>query len=262
MDRKEIALNNLIVKATVGSTVHGTNLPDHSDNDEMGVCIEPPSHVVGLENFENYVHRDKPDGVKSEAGDTDLSVYSLRKFVRLCLGGNPSALVLLYVPDEFATVLEHYYWLPFKLNRHMFVSQRAGKAFLGYSLQQRLRMEGKLGRIGVHRPELEAEFGYDTKYAGHMLGLGYQGALYTLSGKIRLPMPKPQRERILDVRMGKVPLAAVLEEVEELEEVIRGRLKSLPPEGDYVKANRLLCETYFRWWNHSDTALEGMNLAL
>jgi hypothetical protein len=66
----------------------------------MGVCIEPPEYVIGLEHFETWVHRTRPEGVRSEAGDLDFVVNSLRKYARLALKGNPTVLLLLFVNPE------------------------------------------------------------------------------------------------------------------------------------------------------------------
>jgi hypothetical protein len=67
----------------------------------MGVCIEPREYVIGLEHFETWVHRTRPEGVRSEAGDLDFVVNSLRKYARLALKGNPTVLLLLFVnPDD------------------------------------------------------------------------------------------------------------------------------------------------------------------
>jgi hypothetical protein len=61
----------------------------------MGVCIEPPEYVIGLEHFETWVHRTRPEGVRSEAGDLDLVVNSLRKYARLVAWLVVSGVVLL-----------------------------------------------------------------------------------------------------------------------------------------------------------------------
>src|SRR4051812_43174814 len=93
---EEIAERHTILRATVGSRLHGLALEGTDDRDEMGVCIEAPEYVAGLRHFEQYVYRTKPEGVRSEAGDLDLTIYSLRKYARLALNGNPTILLLLY----------------------------------------------------------------------------------------------------------------------------------------------------------------------
>src|SRR5439155_17926998 len=69
---------NTILRATVGSKLHGLNLEATDDTDEMGVCVEPPEYVVGLRQFEQWVYRTQPEGHPSGPKDLDLTIYSLR----------------------------------------------------------------------------------------------------------------------------------------------------------------------------------------
>jgi predicted nucleotidyltransferase len=96
---REIAIENEIMRGVVGSTAHGTAIDGQDDRDEMGVFIESPENVCGLTPCDHYIYRDKPNGVRSEPGDFDLAMYSLRKFCRLAYKGNPSILLLLWLPD-------------------------------------------------------------------------------------------------------------------------------------------------------------------
>jgi hypothetical protein len=91
-----------IIRAEVGSTIHGVGKPGAEDRDEMGICVEPADHVIGLEHFEQYIYRTAKErtgkqDAKSLPGDLDLTVYSLRKYLRLAVKGNPTGLLLLYV---------------------------------------------------------------------------------------------------------------------------------------------------------------------
>ncbi len=52
MDAKEIAEQGTILRAVVGSRLHGLAIDGQDDRDEMGICIEPPDYVVGLKRFE------------------------------------------------------------------------------------------------------------------------------------------------------------------------------------------------------------------
>jgi hypothetical protein len=63
----EIAGNHTVLLVTVGSGVHGVALDGTDDHDEMGVCVEPPDHVIGLRAFEQYVFRTQPEGARSGA---------------------------------------------------------------------------------------------------------------------------------------------------------------------------------------------------
>ena len=181
MPERKIVEQATILRATVGSTVHGLHHEGQDDRDEMAVYIEPPEYVIGLKRaarikrglygFEHYVERTQPEGVRSGPGDLDLVAYSLRKYIRLALQGHPTILLLLFVPDELVLVRtplgeELRALLPALLSR------RAGRGYLGYLHGQRERLlETRAGKR-VNRPELLDAHGFDTKYAMHAARLG------------------------------------------------------------------------------------------
>lgn len=239
-----------ILRCEVGSTVHGLGVAGTDDRDELGVCIEPPEYVIGLRHFEQHVHRSQPQGVRSQAGDLDLTIYGLRKFCSLALKGNPSILLLFNVPDEKCMVLED-------LGRELrelawaFASRKAGAAFLGYMQQQRQRLMGERGQMNVKRPELIAQYGFDTKYAGHIIRLGFQGIDYMRTGSFPIPMPDEQRDYILAVRTGKVDENAVLTFAGELEQELKSEIDgtSLPDKPGYAAVNAFLISAYQRSWS-------------
>jgi hypothetical protein len=246
---QKVAEANTILRCEVGSTVHGLGVAGTDDRDELGVCIEPPEYVIGLRHFEQYVHRSKPMGVRSEAGDLDLTIYGLRKFSSLALKGNPSILLLFNVPDEKCIVLN-------VLGRRLrdlapaFASKKAGAAFLGYMQQQRQRLMGERGQMNVKRPELIEQYGFDTKYAGHIIRLGYQGIDYMATGRFPIPMPAEQRDFILAVRTGQVSENDVLTKAGELEADLKDGIDStlLPDQPDYEAVNDFLIYAYTRTW--------------
>jgi predicted nucleotidyltransferase len=108
MESQDLVERGTILRATVGSTVHGLHHGGQDDRDEMAVFIEPPQYLVGLARaggirgglygFEHYVERTEPEGMRSGPGDLDLVAYSLRKYVRLALKGHPTILLLLSSP--------------------------------------------------------------------------------------------------------------------------------------------------------------------
>ena len=162
----------------------------------MGVCIEPPAYVVGLKLFEQDVFRTKPQGVRSEHGDTDRTVYSARKFCRLALSGNPSILTLLYAKPD---VYDSYGWSLLDL-APAFSARSAGKAFLGYMTQQRQRLLGERGQMNVKRPELVEKHGYDTKHAMHLWRLLRMCAEILETGRVLVR--RPDADELLAIRDG------------------------------------------------------------
>jgi predicted nucleotidyltransferase len=252
MTGAEIAERNTVLLVTVGSGVHGVALEGTDDHDEMGVRVEPPDHVIGLRAFEQYVFRTQPDGARSGPGDTDRVVYSLRKWARLALKGNPTVLLLLFSPEiHVMTPLGE----ELRAAHALFASQKAGQSFLGYLSAQKQRLLGERGQMRVHRPELVDAHGYDTKYAMHMLRLGIQGVEYMQSGAITLPIPEPEREWLRGVRRGEVGLNEVLTRVGELELELRDLIDSgpLPAEPQYDQVNEFLVSAYQRHWEANET---------
>ena len=258
VEKQEAPLNldeverRTILRCEVGSTVHGIGVAGTDDRDELGVCIEPTEYVIGLRHFEQHVHRSKPQGVRSEHGDLDLTIYSLRKFCSLALKGNPSILLLFNVPDSKCMVLED-------IGRELrdlawaFASRRAGAAFLGYMQQQRQRLMGERGQMNVKRPELIEKYGWDVKYGSHIIRLGFQGNDYMNTGSFPIPMPEEQRDYILDVRQGRIPENDVLTFAGELEQDLKDAIDGtmLPEKPDYSAVNEFLIEAYQRTWGRT-----------
>lgn len=241
-----IAEEGTVLRCQVGSQVHGLALED-GDRDEMGICVEPPEYVAGLRHFEQYVYRSRPEHVRSGEGDLDLTVYSLRKWTRLALDGNPTVLLPLFAPEgELVVVTDLGRELRAEAQR--FVTRRAGHRFLGYLRAQRERMTG--GRGHTNRPELVEAHGFDTKFAYHMVRLGLQGVELLERGRMSLPMPEPDRSWLLSLRRGERTRQDALERAQQLEE----RLSVLcaeadvPEEPDTDWANRWLVRAHLRAW--------------
>ena len=170
-----------------------------------------------FEQYERHTAWDRPGGVanRSGAGDLDVVVYSARKWARLALDGNPTVLLVLFVPDE-EVVFRNEAGAELAANAHRFVSRRAAARYLGYLQGQKAAMTGQPG-AHTNRPELVAVHGYDTKYAMHALRLGLQGIELLTTGRITLPVPEPDREYLRSIRRGERPLAEVLDAITETE---------------------------------------------
>lgn len=239
-----------IYRAEVGSTLHGTGPPNGEDLDQMGVTIEPPRYVVGLEKFEQYIFRTQPEGHRSGPGDLDLTVYSLRKYMRLAVQGNPSIIVPLFAPPEKRVVKT-------ELGDHllelipMLACREHGHRFLGYMRAQRDRLAGIRGGKHTNRPELVEEHGFDTKYAMHMVRLGVQGVEYLTTGRITLPMPDPWGQWLRELRRGEHNERWALEVCASLEEQLvhlTAGGSPLPPKPNRPVINIALASMYRRGW--------------
>jgi uncharacterized protein len=112
-------------------------------------------------------------------------------------------------------------------------------------------LTGERGQKRVHRPELEAMYGFDTKYAMHMLRLGFQGVELLTTGRLVLPMQEPERLFLLDVRRGKVREDQCLVRAGELEQDLTNLATTspLPPaEPDEAHVEDWVLSAYRRRW--------------
>jgi len=265
-EARKIAEDGMILRVQVGSGVHGTAVSGQDDRDEMGLCLEPPQFVTGLarvpngvrgqgpsvrfEQYERHTAWDRPGGVanRSGAGDVDVIIYSARKWARLALAGNPTVLLVLFVPDE-EVVFRREEGAELMANAHRFVSRLAATRFLGYLRAQQSAMTGQAG-AHTNRPELAAVHGYDTKYAMHALRLGLQGIEFLTTGRITLPVPEPHRGYLRAVRRGDMPLAEVLEAIGRAE-IRLGQLRetsAIPDQPDRNWVDDWLHRSHLNYW--------------
>jgi hypothetical protein len=264
-----IAENGMILRVQVGSGVHGTSITGQDDRDEMGLCLEPPQFVTGLasvpngtggltpsvrfEQYERHTAWDRPGGLanRSGAGDLDVIIYSARKWARLALAGNPTVLLVLFVPDD-EVVYRNEAGGELAANAHRFVSRQAAGRYLGYLKAQKAAMTGQAG-AHTNRPELVAVHGYDTKYAMHALRLGLQGIELLSTGRITLPVPGPHRGYLRSIRRGEVPLDEVLDAITDSEDQL-ARLRdsaAVPGQPDRSWVDDWLHRSYVDFWTRN-----------
>jgi uncharacterized protein len=267
-EARAIAEAGMILRVQVGSGVHGTAVSGQDDRDEMGLCLEPPEFVTGLarvrsgiggqsatvrfEQYERHTAWDRPGGVttRSGAGDLDVIIYSARKWARLALAGNPTVLLVLFVPDD-EVMFRNQAGAELTGNAHRFVSQLAASRFLGYLRAQKAAMTGTKG-AHTNRPELVAVHGYDTKYAMHALRLGLQGVELLTTGRITLPVPEPGNQYLRAIRLGQVLLTEVVEAISAAESELT-RLtdhSTVPAEPDRRWVDDWLHRSHLRYWAH------------
>jgi hypothetical protein len=180
-------------------------------------------------------------------------MYSLRKYLRLATKGNPTALLPLFAPADAVLVLTP---LGDELRAlgPAVLSQRAVHRFLGYMRAQRDRLTGSRPGGVPNRPELVQRYGYDVKYASHALRLAYQGLEIVRHGRLTLPMPEAERERVLRVKRGDVPaLPEVVAEIAgieaDIEEALTTGTTPLPTVPDIDAVSAWSTAAHRRQWN-------------
>ncbi len=233
-----------IIVGEIGSYAHGLNTID-SDHDYIGVYVDRPEALIGLQGSKGAVRdRDKPEGVKSEAGDSETTFYGLRKYVSLACEGNPTVMTLLFTPN--LTVPDIY---GLQAARELFMSKRLVARHIGYADNMTKRLIGELAPR-TNRPELIEKFGYDTKAAFHALRLLMQGVEMLAVRGMTMPMWSKQRQYLLDVRAGRVSEDQVLLEIQHWKYLIQsaGYVSDLPEHPDMDAVNAWLVDTHMAYW--------------
>lgn len=198
--------NSTILLVEVGSTAHGTGLPGGEDRDETGVVVESAEQVLGVgPKLKNVMQRTQPEGSRSGPGDIDRTLYSLRKFLRLCYNGNPSMLMSLWSPVIEITPEG----TELRDAASAFVGRHVIPRYRGYMQGQALKLLGLKGsghgrRGGAGRQELIQEHGFDTKYAMHCARLGFQCRELLMTGRLTLPIELEYADWLRDLRLGRV----------------------------------------------------------
>jgi predicted nucleotidyltransferase len=238
----EEAEKRSIIKILAGSHIHGLNV-ETSDKDYEAIVVEPLQEVMGLQKpFEELIR---------ESEEADSKYVSLRKWCQLALKGNPNFLLVLFAPSE-NVVKQHSLGSRLRALKDAFLSKQAIKSHLGYMQGQRQRMlRQSNGGRGQPRTELVEKFGYDTKFAMHLLRLGHQGVELAEHGKITLPVTSVDRRFLRDVRHGDYSLDMVLRVADEME----GQMKAafdrspLPDKPDYAAVEQFMLRAYSSWWS-------------
>ena len=250
----KVADRNEILRVITGSiAVHGEPVEaTRSDLDLTGIYVEDPNQVMGLQpTAEHWVTRTRPEGERSGPGDVDFTSYSLRKFIRLAVAGNPSILVPLYVKDPRHILYLHSLAAALRQEKARLLSQHAPRRFLGYldSQTQRMQGVGKVSRM-PKRPELVDAYGYDVKYASAALRLGMQGVELATTGTISLPMSQENREILIDMRTGGINFAEALAMIGDTRQQLVKAIEApiLPEEPDFQFINDWMTQAHLSFW--------------
>ncbi len=160
----------------MGSTAYGANSEDNkSDMDIHGISTPPmemvfpwlkgwiPEFSDRPQNFENF----QQHHIKAYEKDYDVLVYSTIRTFRLAADNNPNILDMLWVPDNCIVQCDAV-GTHIRRNRSEFLHKGSLHRFLGYAHQQMKRLTTST------RKELIAQYGYDTKFAYHIVRLALQ----------------------------------------------------------------------------------------
>lgn len=222
----------------MGSRAYGADT-ETSDVDLYGFCV-PPRHVV-------YPHLagvipgfgDQGQRFEQYAPSDDITVYSIIKYFKLCAESNPNMIESLFVPEDCIQHITDVGRLVRK-HRHKFLSKQAIEKFKGFAYSQITKLESK--RPVGKRAELVEKFGYDTKFAYHMVRLLDEAEQILTTGDLHL---RKSSDLLVAVRSGEWSLERVYQHFRVKLSIVEraGEASKLPliPDMEELKALLLNC---------------------
>ena len=188
-----MAVANILLSGIVGSTAYGL-AHQGSDIDRLGVFAAPTDALHGL-------HTPRESHVTTAP---DRTLHEAAKWCRLALGGNPTAMELVWLPDELYEVRTPPGDELIGIRTSFLCAKRVRDAYLGYAAQQFRRLENRG----------DGSFPADTrkriaKHARHLKRLCHQGlSLYT-TGRLEIRVEDPEEYHAFGERVAADPAAAL-----------------------------------------------------
>jgi len=217
---QDFVTSQLQYEVIMGSNAYGVS-SENSDMDIYGFCI-PNKNIVFMDNhirnfdtinkvFEQYQQHHISDISCDQ--EFDFSIYNITKYFRLCANGNPNMIDSLFVPRRCIThstpigelVREH---------RRIFLSKKCWHTFKGYAYSQIHKMNIKIAAPESRRYESVIKYGYDIKFAYHIVRLLNEIEQILTEHDLDL---ERNREQIKSIRRGEWKKEDIISYFEEKE---------------------------------------------
>jgi predicted nucleotidyltransferase len=205
---------NVMYETIMGSYAFGV-ATDTSDFDTVGFCIPPKDlvfpHLAGhIEGFgrqkqkftcyqKHHVFVQDDQGGKGR--EYDLNIYSIVHYFNLCMENNPNMIASLFTPQEcvlHSTTVANMV----RDKRKLFLHKGCWHRFKGYAYNQLHKMRTKTQEPGSKRAIMVERFGYDVKFAYHVVRLLDEVEQILTEGDLDIRRNKAQLKAI---RRGEVP---------------------------------------------------------
>lgn len=237
----------------MGSTAYGVS-NDTSDIDIYGFCIPHKDvifphlkgEIVGFGRQKNTFEQYQEHHITSidNKKEYDISIYNIVKYFMLCMENNPNMIDSLFVPARCILHITNVASM-MRDERNIFLHKGGWHKFKGYSYAQVHKMstqnpEGK-------RKEIVTKYGYDLKFAYHVVRLLNEIEQILLEGTLDLDR---NSEQLKSIRRGEWSEQQILDyfthKEKELEKLyIESKLPHAPDEHK-IKCLLLNClEEYY-----------------
>lgn len=240
---------NLQYEVIMGSRAYGVADPTSSDYDIYGFAIPPKHyifpHLAGyvLEfdtNYPQFNQWEQSHVIDESSGkDFDFRIYNIVRYFRLCFDNNPNMIDSLFVPEFCIKHITPAGQL-IRDNRKLFLSKRCWTKFRGYAASQFHKIENK--QPTGARKELVEKYGYDIKFAYHIIRLLREAEQILTEGDLQLDQ---SNDELKAIRAGEWSYDRLCKEFEvrklAMEEIISKSPLREEPDRDKIRELLLEC---------------------
>lgn len=219
--------DNVILTAVVGSKAYNLDT-ENSDTDLKGIYVAPTSDILTFAKVKEVIDHSGPDY------EEDIVYYEVGKWFELALKANPTVLELAfltnyeYLSDIGKLIVD---------NRHIFLSNKIKKTYVGYALSQARKL---VARSGTYSSALSKRTEKNTR---HIMRLIIQAKELLSTGDLHPRLTDEQREEVF--AFGKLAndeanLPKILEYFTEQFKIVDEMESVLPDEPNLEAVNELL----------------------
>lgn len=246
---------------TMGSVAYGV-AGDDSDCDVYGFCIPPKEmifpHLAGeiqgfgrqIKRFEQWQEHHIDD--HSAGKQYDFQIYNVVKFFQLCMENNPNMVDALFVPERCVIHCSAVGNIV-RENRKLFLHRGSWHKFRGYAYSQLHKMSIKTPEEGSKRAGYVEKFGFDVKFAYHVVRLVYEVEQMLTTGDLNL---ESNSETLKAIRRGEWTEQRVIDFFTQKEAALNKAYEesALPYSPDDGKIKKLLLQALEHHFGSLDKA--------
>lgn len=240
-------INSTPYLCLMGSVAYGV-AGESSDDDIYGFCIPPKEmifpHLNGeilgfgkqIKRFEQYQEHHIKDIITKK--EYDFQIYGIVKFFQLCMENNPNIVDAIFVPER-CVIHSNAIGTLVRENRKLFLSKACWAKYRGYSYSQLHKMNIKTPVEGSKRAEDIKQYGFNRKFAYHIVRLMYEVEEILITGDLHLDQ---NTEILKAIRRGEWTKERVEKFFEQKEHALNEAYakSSLPWKADENKIKDLL----------------------
>lgn len=245
--------DNTMYETIMGSVAYGVS-SDTSDMDVYGWCIPPKDmvfpHLSGeiqgfgrqkkrFDQFQEH-HVLRQDSLGGAGRNYDISIYNIVKYFQLCMDNNPNMIDSLFTPQECVLHITQIGAMV-RDSRRIFLHKGCWHKFKGYAYSQLHKMSSK--NPEGKRKELREQFGFDVKFAYHVVRLLDECEQILRGGDLDL---RRNREHLKAIRRGDLTEDDIRkwasDKEKQLETLYNSDQCAIPYSPDEEKIKKLLLE--------------------